>query len=184
MKTHCEQPYQAMISTASAVRRLSEDTSTWHVRRLATDLAGAVCDLDGRMRAVLELPRAWQSTPDADKTTDGGSAEEADDTAPVDTDGHEPGFYTLPAADLEEGMSTADGQDIVSVGTDPDGTVFADVYTPRSDDPELDERNRSETECRMYQPGERVAMGTFVDTEIDGSSAANALPLHATDRRA
>lgn len=81
-------------------------------------------------------------------------------------------------------MSTADGQDIVSVGTDPDGTVFAHVYTPRSDDPELNERNRSETECRIYQPGERVAIGTFVDTEIDGSSADNALPLHTTDRTA
>lgn len=93
MKTHCEQPYQAMISTAGAVHRLPEDASTWHLRRLATDLAGAVCDLDGRMRAGLGPPRAWQPTADTDNATDAASAEEADGgTAPVDTDGHEPVF--------------------------------------------------------------------------------------------
>lgn len=86
-----------------------------------------------------------------------------------------PVFYRLPATDLEKGMSTDDGQDIVDVSRSGEWIVI-DVYTPRSDDPELDEQNRHETECRMYRPDELVGMATFVDTAIDGSDADTAQP--------
>lgn len=86
-----------------------------------------------------------------------------------------PVFYLLPATDLEEGMSTDDGQDIVDVSRS-DEWVFVDVYTPRSDDPELDAENRHETDCRMYRPNELVGMATFDDTAIDASDADTAQP--------
>ncbi|GGM80910.1 hypothetical protein GCM10012275_59430 [Longimycelium tulufanense] len=62
MKTGCERPYQSMIAAAGAVRRLPEDTSTWHVRQLATEQAHAVFSLDARMRAGLTPPRVWEPT--------------------------------------------------------------------------------------------------------------------------
>jgi hypothetical protein len=79
-----------------------------------------------------------------------------------------PIFYSLPATELDEGMSTDDGQDVLDVSVDPDGSVIAHVYTPRSDDPDLDEENRGETEARMYSPGERVDLAVFEDTQTDG----------------
>jgi hypothetical protein len=81
-----------------------------------------------------------------------------------------PVFYTLPAELLEEGMSTDDGQDILDVGADSEGWVFASVYTPRSDDPDLDEENRGEPETRMYGPREAVGLAVFPDTENVGLS--------------
>jgi hypothetical protein len=68
MKTRCEHPYRSMITAAGAMRRLPENATEWQVRRLASDLAHAVFDLDARMRAGLVAPRAWQVTapgPDA-----------------------------------------------------------------------------------------------------------------------
>jgi hypothetical protein len=82
-----------------------------------------------------------------------------------------PVFYQLAAQLLEEGMSTADGQDVLSVSIDDDGTVYASVYTPRSDDLALDEQNRAEPEARVYGPGELVALAVFSDTDVDGSDA-------------
>jgi hypothetical protein len=79
-----------------------------------------------------------------------------------------PIFYSLPATELDEGMSTDDGQDVLDVSVDPDGSVIAHVYTPRSDDPDLDEENRGETEARMYFPGEHVDLAVFEDTQTDG----------------
>ncbi|GAA4884522.1 hypothetical protein GCM10023222_48630 [Saccharopolyspora cebuensis] len=184
MKTRCERPYRSMIATAGAVRHLPEDATEWHVRRLATDLAHAVIDLDARMRAGLVAPRAWQvaaPAPDAYEAHNppGACAPEGNRSGDGETEDRSkpdvPVFYCLPAADLEEGMSTDDGQDIVSV-TVSDDRVFADVYTPRSDDPEQDAHNRDETECRMYRADELVGMATFTDTAIDGSEADNAQP--------
>ncbi|MFD6356612.1 hypothetical protein [Nocardia tengchongensis] len=51
--------------------------------------------------------------------------------------------YMLPAVLLKVGMSTDDGQDILDVSVQTDGTVFISVYTPRSDDPEQDEARPS-----------------------------------------
>lgn len=77
-------------------------------------------------------------------------------------------FYSLPATKLEEGMSTADGQDIVSVNVHEGGGVSVEVYTPRSDDSEQDAANREETETRYCSPGERVQLAVFADTDVDG----------------
>jgi hypothetical protein len=85
-----------------------------------------------------------------------------------------PVFYRLPARLLEEGMSTDDGQDILSVTSDPDGLVFAEVYTPRSDDPELNQQNRCEPETRLYQANDWVDLAVFEDTDVDGSDYADA----------
>ncbi|WP_277675690.1 hypothetical protein [Saccharopolyspora rectivirgula] len=183
MKTSCERPYRSMIATAGAVRQLPEEATEWHVRRLATELAHAVFDLDGRMRAGLDAPRTWQVVApgiDAHQAHDPSGDRAPDDRSEDNENGDgskpdAPVFYCLPAADLEEGMSTDDGQDIVSV-TVLEDRVFADVYTPRTDDPEQDAENRHETECRMYRPDELVGMATFSDTEIDGSEADNAQP--------
>lgn len=81
-------------------------------------------------------------------------------------------FYSLPATKLEEGMSTADGQDFVDVTVDAEGIVFGEVYTPRSDDPEQDEANREETDTRVYLRGERVDLAVFSDTVVDGRNQA------------
>lgn len=59
MKTTCERPYQTVITAAGVLRRLPEEASEWHVRRLAAELANAVADLDARMRAGLDPPRVW-----------------------------------------------------------------------------------------------------------------------------
>jgi hypothetical protein len=71
-------------------------------------------------------------------------------------------------------MSTNDGQDILSVTSDNGGLVFAEVYTPRSDDPELDQQNRCEPESRLYQVDAWVDLAVFEDTEVDGSDYADA----------
>lgn len=88
----------------------------------------------------------------------------------------DPVFYSLPPSDLEVGMSTDDGQDIVELTPDEDGWIFADVYTPCPDDPEQDESNREHTVCRPYRPGKRVSLAVFPDTDTDGSEYPNALP--------
>lgn len=62
MQSHCEHPYRAVISMAGAIRQSSDDTTEWQLRRLATDLARAVFDLDARMRAGLTPPSAWRPT--------------------------------------------------------------------------------------------------------------------------
>lgn len=184
MKTSCERPYRSMIATAGAVRQLPEEATEWHVRRLANELADAVVDLDARMRAGLNVPSAWQVVApgaDAHQAHDPSDARAPDDNRAQDDETGDrsntdaPVFYCLRAADLEEGTSTDDGQDIGSVTVSEDW-VFADVYTPRSDDPQQDEENRHETECRMYRPDELVGMAAFVDTEVDGSDADNAQP--------
>ncbi len=75
-------------------------------------------------------------------------------------------FYELPANELQNGVSTDDGQDVLQVefcGTD----VLATVYTPRPDDPEADEDNRNATETRLYAASERVALAVFPATETD-----------------
>lgn len=78
-----------------------------------------------------------------------------------------PVFYTLPAHRLTEGLSTDDGQDIISV-TSHDDVVTAEVYTPRPDDLALDEDNRRNSEMRMYGACHEVALAVFVDTRLDG----------------
>jgi len=50
-------------------------------------------------------------------------------------------FYELPANELHEGVSTDDGQDILGAEISATG-VLATVYTPRPDDPDIDEDNR------------------------------------------
>lgn len=79
-------------------------------------------------------------------------------------------FYTLPARELEEGMSTGDGQDILDVAWQSDGKIVAHVYTPRADDPDLDEENRCSPEARVYEPFERVGLAVFGSTPVDGTS--------------
>lgn len=77
-------------------------------------------------------------------------------------------FYRIPADHIDIGMSTEDGQDVLSVAVDDD-FVMVSVYTP-SDDPDDDEGNRSEPETRVYRVGELVGMGTFPNSPVDGSS--------------
>jgi hypothetical protein len=77
-------------------------------------------------------------------------------------------FYRIPAEHIEEGMSTDDGQDVLSVAL-WDNLVMVSVYTP-SDDPAVDEDNRTGPETRAYPVGELVDMATFPDSPMDGSS--------------
>lgn len=90
----------------------------------------------------------------------------------------QPIFYTLPADQVIEGMSTDDGQDFledVAVPWGGDGKwLGAHVYTPH-DDEDQDDENRSGPEYRMYQAGERVALAVFADTDIDGSEWPDAV---------
>lgn len=77
-----------------------------------------------------------------------------------------PIFYTLPAHQLVEGLSTDDGQDIVDVlvhGT----SITATVYTPRPDDPDADAYNRATPEGRIYGHDELVDLAVFDDTVVD-----------------
>jgi hypothetical protein len=94
-----------------------------------------------------------------------------------------PTFYRLPARLLETGMSTDDGQDILTVSPG-EGWVLACVYTPRSDDPQQDEVNRGETECRMYKLDEQVDLAVFADTLTDGSGYPDAEPVPSSGARA
>ncbi|MFI9629275.1 hypothetical protein [Streptomyces sp. NPDC052042] len=82
-------------------------------------------------------------------------------------------FYSLPATKLAAGMSTGDGQDILDVSV-LDDSVFATVYTPRSDDPVQDAINRANTETRIYQADQTVGLAVFADTALNGQ--------HLTDR--
>jgi hypothetical protein len=89
----------------------------------------------------------------------------------------EPIFYTLPVERLEVGMSTEDGQDVLATGPvygDP-SLRFADVYTRRSDDDELDAENRRESGYRLYNAGERVGLAVFSDTDVDSSDLPEAV---------
>lgn len=81
----------------------------------------------------------------------------------------EPQFYTLPARELQVGMSTDDGQDILAVTT-TGMAVSATVYTPRPDDLAQDETNQLMPETRVYQANQPVDLAVFEDTEIDGST--------------
>lgn len=74
-------------------------------------------------------------------------------------------FYTLPATDIEAGMSTEDGQDVVDVDVD-DGWVLYHTVTPGHQD---------ETDARMSPVGRRVHLAVFKDTEVDGSHYPAAL---------
>lgn len=73
-------------------------------------------------------------------------------------------FYELPADELQEGVSTDDGQDVLQVEVSGTG-VLATVYTPRSDNPDIDEDNRNAT--RLYAVAEMVSLAVFPDTETD-----------------
>lgn len=88
-------------------------------------------------------------------------------------------FYTLPVEYVRCGMSTADGQDVLRTSIDCDHTdrtyVSLEVYTPRSDDPELDAENRCAPEWRIYPIGERIDLAVFVDTDNDGSDHEHAV---------
>lgn len=87
MKTHCERPYQAMVTAAATLHNLPQDALDRHVRRLAIELADAVRDLDSRLRAGLTPPRPWQ--PAMPATTQSPVPEGADtDNEPAQTDEH------------------------------------------------------------------------------------------------
>lgn len=83
-----------------------------------------------------------------------------------------PIFYSLQADKLTEGLSTDDGQDIIDVSRLGDD-IHARVYTPRSDDPVLDESNRLEPETRIYSATETVGLAVFADTSVDGRHLAD-----------
>lgn len=83
-------------------------------------------------------------------------------------------FYGLPADLLCVGLSTDDSQDIIAV-TMHGKSVSAMVYTPRSDDPDADEENRSMPETRVYDVGEVVDLAVFSDTPVDGSEHPRAI---------
>lgn len=79
-----------------------------------------------------------------------------------------PVFYTLPAELIGEGMSTADGQDVLADADERDGLVCYDVYTP-ADDPDENAERQCSPEGRAKPVGERVDMATFWNTTTDGS---------------
>lgn len=76
-------------------------------------------------------------------------------------------FYSLPAELLDVGMSTDDGQDILTVDTG--ALVIFDVYTP-ADDPDEDAGRRCAPESRVARRGERVELAVFSNTLVDASS--------------
>jgi hypothetical protein len=82
-------------------------------------------------------------------------------------------FYTLPARCLKEGMSTDDGQDILSVSTEGGFTLYH-VYTP-SDDPDEDEENQCAPEGRIRPTEDRVGLAVFHNTPVDGSKHKEAV---------
>ena len=89
-------------------------------------------------------------------------------------------FYKLPAALLVEGVSTDDGQDVLSVH-DWGESISTAVYTPRSDDPAIDELNRTQPETRIWRRDELVDLAVFTDTEVDLSDHASARNLRTVD---
>lgn len=85
----------------------------------------------------------------------------------------DPAFYSLPAYRLTKGMSTNDGQDIIEVWYARErGLVGYTTYTPRPDDPDLDDYNRSMTDTRIARWNELVDLAVFIDTEVDGRKEA------------
>ncbi|MBC7303182.1 hypothetical protein [Nocardia salmonicida] len=84
-------------------------------------------------------------------------------------------YYSLPASDVAEGMSTNDGKDIVEITTNRQGLLVLTVYTPRSDNLQQDEINREHTENRWYEPNERVNLAVYSDTKTNGSTHPNAV---------
>jgi hypothetical protein len=81
--------------------------------------------------------------------------------------------YRLPAEHIEEGMSTDDGNDVLSVIVGSD-LVLVSVYTP-SDDPAVDEENRCGPDTYVYRVGELADMATFPSSPVDGSSHDHAM---------
>jgi len=97
----------------------------------------------------------------------------------------QPVRYLLPAADLAEGMSTDDGQDVICVEV-ADTLVTAHVYTP-SARPGEDEARQLAPDARCYaSPAELVEMTDFTDTPTPGRCHPDALitlALQAGDLR-
>lgn len=89
-------------------------------------------------------------------------------------------FYSLPIEDVEYGASTATGQDVISIGRDGDYYLI-EVYTSRSDDPQLDASNRETAESLMVRPRKRIELCVFQDTELDLSGHPNARDLKVQD---
>jgi hypothetical protein len=59
-------------------------------------------------------------------------------------------FYELPAHQLKEGMSTADGQDVIGAWFDREHNLVGyDVYTPSG--------NKEEDDLRRCAPDARIA---------------------------
>jgi hypothetical protein len=83
-------------------------------------------------------------------------------------------FYTLPTEDLEVGMSTADGQDILAIHHPSDDLVIYEVYTP-ADDPDENDARQGSPESRAIPVGHRVELAVFPDTEVDGSTHEQAI---------
>jgi hypothetical protein len=70
-------------------------------------------------------------------------------------------FYDRPAHELEKGMSTADGQDIIDVWFDRERSLVGyDVYTP-SDDEEEDETRRCAPDARVAGWDDAVELARF-----------------------
>lgn len=89
-------------------------------------------------------------------------------------------FYQLPARDLEEGMSTLDGQDYLDVSPpDTDGWVWTYVYT-RHDNPRQDAINRSREVTRIYRADDMVDLAMFPNTKVDGSTLPRAVIIRPT----
>lgn len=83
-------------------------------------------------------------------------------------------YYELPARYVQAGASTADGQDIATVGEFSDDMMYIEVYTPSSD-PERDTERRSAPEIRVYKPDTPVKLAVFADTDIDLSTHGHAI---------
>lgn len=75
-------------------------------------------------------------------------------------------FYSLPAPLVQPGMSTDDGQDVLEV-SEHNRSLYATVYTPRPDDPDIDATNRSGPELRVYDIGALIPLAVFDDTAVD-----------------
>jgi hypothetical protein len=83
-------------------------------------------------------------------------------------------FYALPAQYLQLGVSTDDGQDVITVQHDGDSVIYT-CYTPRPDDPDADAYNRSAPETRIRDRSRPVDLAVFEDTEVDMSQHPEAI---------
>ncbi|SIC63906.1 Uncharacterised protein [Mycobacteroides abscessus subsp. abscessus] len=95
-------------------------------------------------------------------------------------------FYWVPAECLVEGVSTDDGQDVLSVRRvsafrGPEMVNF-EVYTPRRDNPGIDSENRDYSESRYAPVGELVELCVFIDTVVDLTRHPKATQLRLRDR--